>query len=247
LWTDGLRLALTTFTVIPAGQPRLTARTAAWAMRFAPLTGAFLGLIAGGLLWTLHRVGTPALLAGALTVGSLALLTRGMHLDGLADTVDGLGSYRSREQALAVMKSPDVGAFGVSALVLTVLIQSAAFAVVTVPGAIAAVVTGRLAAVIACRRGVPAARPEGLGAFVAGSVGWPAIAANTLFALLIALFGVPGKPWQAIAAVIAAICLTFALLAHIKRRLGGITGDVLGFLIEAATTTVLIGISLGYQ
>jgi adenosylcobinamide-GDP ribazoletransferase len=244
LWTDGLRLALTTFTVVPAGQPGLTPKTAAWAIRFAPLTGALLGLTAGGLLWTLHWLGTPNLLAGALTVGALALLTRGMHLDGLADTVDGLGSYRSRERALAVMKSPEVGAFGVTALVLTVLIQSAAFAVVTIPGVIAAVVTGRLAAVIGCRRGVPAARPDGLGAFVAGSVGWPAIAANTLFALLIAFFGVPGRPWQGPVAVTAAICLTFALLAHIRRRLGGITGDVLGFLIEAATTTVLILLSL---
>lgn len=216
-------------------------------MRFAPLAGALLGLTAGGLLWTLRYVDAPPLLAGALTVGTLALLTRGMHLDGLADTVDGLGSYRSREKALAVMKSPEVGAFGVAALVLTVLIQSAGFAVVTIPGVIAAVVTGRLAAVIGCRRGVPSARPDGLGAFVAGSVGWPAIAANTGFALLLACFGVPGKPWQGPIAVTAAICLTFALLAHIRRRLGGITGDVLGFLIEAATTIVVIGISLGYR
>ncbi|WP_026208409.1 adenosylcobinamide-GDP ribazoletransferase [Catelliglobosispora koreensis] len=242
MWTDGLRLALTTFTVAPLRPPAELSRvTASWAMRFAPAVGALLGSFAGGLLWTFRFAGLPPLLAGALTVGALALLTRGMHLDGLADTVDGLGSYRSRDQALAIMKKPDVGAFGVVALVLTVLIQSAAFAVVSIPGVVVAVATGRLAAVIACRRGVAAARPDGLGAFVAGSVGWPAIAANTAFVLIL---GVLSESWKGIAAVLVAASLTFALLAHIKRRLGGITGDVLGFLIEAATTIVLIGLSL---
>ncbi|HCT76049.1 MAG TPA: adenosylcobinamide-GDP ribazoletransferase [Micromonosporaceae bacterium] len=246
MWTDGLRLAVTTFTVAPISPPsRLDRAVAGWAMRFAPLVGAVLGLVLAGILEALRWLGFPGLLAGALTVGAGALLSRGLHLDGLADTVDALGSYRSRERALAVMKSPEVGAFGVAALALALLIQSAAITFVTVPGLIVAVAAGRLAAAIACRRGVPAARPDGLGALVAGTVGWPALIVNALAIAAVAVWAVPGRPWQGPAAVAMAIVLILVLQRHLVRRLGGITGDVLGFLIEVASTLVLIGLCAG--
>ena len=103
-----------------------------------------------------------------------ALLTRGMHLDGLADTVDGLGCYGDPEQSLAVMKAPDIGPFGVAALVAVLLIDVSALLVSIEYGraAVALVVafaTGRLAVAWACTPRSPAARPEGLGALVAGT------------------------------------------------------------------------------
>jgi adenosylcobinamide-GDP ribazoletransferase len=243
LWRDGLRLALTTFTVAPIAAPsRIDRATAAWAMRLAPLVGVLLGLVLAGALHGMRLAGMPGLLAAALTVGLAALLTRGMHLDGLADTVDALGSYRSPQRALEIMKSPETGPFAVAALVLTLLLQSAAIVFVTVPGIVAAVAAGRLAAAYGCRRPVPAARPEGLGALVAGTVGPVALTVNTLLVAALAVWAVPGRPWQGPLAVAAAVAVTVVLRRHIVGRLGGITGDVLGFLVEAATSVTLIAL-----
>ncbi|NUT33407.1 MAG: adenosylcobinamide-GDP ribazoletransferase, partial [Hamadaea sp.] len=111
-WSDALRLALTTFTVLPLRAGRLDRRAAGRAMAFAPLVGVLLGVVLGLVLLGLREV-TATVVAGALTVGLAALLTRGLHLDGLADTVDALGSYGDRDRALRIMKSPEVGPFGV--------------------------------------------------------------------------------------------------------------------------------------
>jgi adenosylcobinamide-GDP ribazoletransferase len=118
-------------------------------------------------------------------VALLAVLTRGLHLDGLADLADGLGSYRSPEQARAVMKAPDVGALGLAAVVLVLLVQVAALSACLSAGRggtalLVALLTARVAVAAACRAGVPAAAPTGLGALVAGTVpGWaPAVLAG---------------------------------------------------------------------
>ncbi|GHJ45074.1 adenosylcobinamide-GDP ribazoletransferase [Catellatospora sp. TT07R-123] len=246
-WSDGLRLALTTFTVAPVSGPqRLDRAVGGVAMRLAPAVGVLLGLLLGGAL-ALLAAGLPALLAGLLAVGLAALLTRGLHLDGLADTVDAIGSYRSRERALEIMKSPEVGPFGVVALVLVLGTQAAALAAVAdrpLPALLAtvaaAVAAGRLAIAVGCARGVPAARPGGMGALVAGTVGPAALAVNTLLVAAVAVPAVPQRPWQGPLAVLAAPALALGLRAHAVRRLGGVTGDVLGFLSEAATTVTLL-------
>src|SRR5437763_12192843 len=111
----GVRLALTTFTVAPVRPGRIDRRTAGIAMSLPPLVGAALGAVLAGAGLGLRWLGTPALVAGAVTVALGVLLTRGLHVDGLADTVDGLGSYRDAEGALEIMKKPDVGPFGVAA------------------------------------------------------------------------------------------------------------------------------------
>jgi adenosylcobinamide-GDP ribazoletransferase len=253
LWTDGLRLALTTFTVAPvAGPSRLDRAVAGWAMRFAAAIGALLGLTLGAGLALMLAAGAPALLAGVLTVGLAALLSRGLHLDGLADTVDGLGSYGSRERTLEIMKSPEVGPFGVVVLVLVLLVQAVALADLAAlpwPSLLIAVASayavGRFAAALGCARGMPAARPDGLGALVAGTVGPVALAVNAVAVGLVAIAAVPGRPWQGPLAVAASIAVVIALRHHLVRRLGGITGDVLGFLVEVGTTVMLIGLVLG--
>ena len=103
--------------MLPVRPPaRVDRDVAGRAMLLAPLAGALLAVLAGGALWLLDRVASP-LLAATLAVGLLALLTRGMHLDGLADTADGLGSRRPADGALEVMRRGDVGPFGVVTLV----------------------------------------------------------------------------------------------------------------------------------
>jgi adenosylcobinamide-GDP ribazoletransferase len=249
---DGLRLAATLLTVAPLPAGRVDRASAAVAMRVAPGVGAVLGAVLGGVLLGLHALDVPPFLAGAVVVAAAALLTRGLHLDGLADTADGLGAYRSREHALDVMKRPDIGPFGVVALVLTLLAQAAAVAALpargwpaALAGVVAATAAGRAAASWACRRGVPAARPGGLGALVAGTVGGPALAVGTAAVAAVAVPAVPGRPWQGPVAVLAALAVALLLQRHAVRRLGGITGDVLGAAVELTTTLTYLGLLLG--
>jgi adenosylcobinamide-GDP ribazoletransferase len=245
----GLRLALTTFTVLPVRGGRVDRASAGVAMSVAPAVGAVLGLGEGAAALGLRALGAPSLVLGAVVVGLDALLTRGLHLDGLADTVDGLGSYSGRERALLIMKSPEVGPFGVAALALTLLVQSAAIGALAgrtwfalLSGVVTATAAGRLAAAWGCRRGVPAARPEGLGALVAGTAGWTALVTATLAVAAVAVPAAPGRPWQGPLAVILALATAMFVLRHGVRRLGGITGDVLGALVEisAALTYVVL-------
>ncbi|MQA25445.1 MAG: adenosylcobinamide-GDP ribazoletransferase [Micromonosporaceae bacterium] len=249
---DGLRLALTLFTVAPARAGRVDRRAAAAAIGLAPLVGALLGVVLGGVAGSMVALGAPALLAAVAAVASGALLTRALHLDGLADTLDALGSYAPRERALAIMKQPDIGPFGVVGLVLALLAQVAAAAAILPRGWLAAVAglavaaaTGRLAVTWACRRGVPAARPEGLGALVAGTAPWPVPAAWTVVVAALAVVAVPGRPWQGPAAVLAGLAAAALLARHAVRRFGGITGDVLGAVLEVGVTVTLVATAIG--
>ncbi|MFG1952565.1 adenosylcobinamide-GDP ribazoletransferase [Micromonospora sp. NPDC048830] len=245
---DGLRLALTTFSTLPVRAGRVDRAAAGAAMALAPAIGALLGAALAGALLALSAVAAPLVAAG-VTVGVGALLTRGLHLDGLADTVDALGSYRRGAAALEIMKKPDVGPFGVAALVVVLLVQAAALAELaarpwpaTLAAVVAATAAGRLGVTVACRRGVPAARPDGLGALVAGTVGPVAVGLGTAAVALVAVAAVPGRPWQGPAAVLAALAVAVLLLRHVVRRLGGVTGDVLGAAVEVVTTLVYLGL-----
>jgi adenosylcobinamide-GDP ribazoletransferase len=251
-WPAGVRLALTTFTVAPLRPGRVDRSVAGVAMVSAPVIGAALGAVLGGTGLALRALGAPTALAATVAVALTILLTRGLHLDGLADTADGLGSYADAERALAIMRKPDVGPFGVAAIISTLLIQVTAVpALLTRPpaaalaGTAAALGAGRLAATMACRHGVPAARGSGLGALVAGVVGWPAIVAGIVATAALGLVAVPGRPWQGPVAVAGALGVALLLTHHAVRRLGGITGDILGAAVELATTAALVVLALG--
>jgi adenosylcobinamide-GDP ribazoletransferase len=248
----GLALALSWLTVLPV---RVSggdvAAAAAGALRWAPVVGAALGALAGGLLVGLAALGVPPAVSGLLTVGFLALATRGMHVDGLADTADGLGCFGPPERALAVMRDGGVGAFAVVALLVALGAQAVALAalagrpVIAVAATVLAGATGRVAFAWCARRGVPAARPGGLGATVAGSqpmwvapVWWGVLAAAGLAAH-------PGRPWQGPLAVALAAVAVVALSAHTRRRFGGVTGDVLGAANEVAVTAALVVLAAG--
>jgi adenosylcobinamide-GDP ribazoletransferase len=176
------------------------------------------------------------------------LLTGGLHLDGLADTADGFGSRRGRAEALAIMRRSDVGPMGVTALVLVLLIQVSALAAIPrVPLAAAALVlaevTGRAAVVVAT--GSPAARPGGFGALVAGRTApRDRVATVVLLGCAVAVAGfAAGGAGLAARGLIAALAGLVAggLLQQVaRRRLGGMTGDVFGAILQvsAAATAV---------
>jgi adenosylcobinamide-GDP ribazoletransferase len=247
---DGLRLGLTTFTIAPVRPGAVDRSAARIAMATAGAYGLAIGAVAGGLAIGLRAADAPILLTSAVVVGVATLLTRGLHLDGLADTVDALGSYGDRDRALAIMKSPEVGPFGVVAIVFALLIPVAAIdGLLHRPwwAVLAATVvgygTGRVAATWACRVGEPAARPDGLGALVAGTVGWPAAVIATVVVGALAVPTVPHRPWQGPVAVLAALAATAAVTAHLRRRIGGVTGDTLGACVEIGTAVALIGVA----
>jgi adenosylcobinamide-GDP ribazoletransferase len=242
-----VRLALSWLTVLPVHTDKVDRRAARTAIAVAPVVGLLLGLAAAGLLFALHKAGLPSLLGGLLAVGFLALATRGMHLDGLADTADGLGCYGPPERALAVMKDGGAGPFAVVALVIAIGAQATAFATLTPDrwgAVILAITAGRAAFAAACRAGIPAARPEGLGALVAGTQPWWVPTAWTVALAAASIFVVPGKPWLGpLAIALAAIAVT-VLVRHTARRFGGLTGDTLGAASELATTVVLVATTL---
>ncbi|MEW2302760.1 adenosylcobinamide-GDP ribazoletransferase [Streptomyces sp. NPDC006655] len=255
-WPDGLRFAFGTLTVFPVRVGRWDREAARGGMLLAPLAGLAVGVCAGAVGALLVTAGAGALLAAVAAVAVPAVLTRGLHLDGLADTADGLGSGKPAEEALRIMKQSDIGPFGVITLVLVLLGQVAALAQAFgdgwARGAVAAVVSAtvaRLALTLGAVAGVPAARPEGLGAAVAGVV--PKAAASVVTVVVMAaaagagaLIGA-GESLRALLAVVAAEAATDGALRHCRRRFGGITGDVFGALAEVAATVALVVLSLG--
>ena len=244
----GLLLALSWLTVLPVRTGAPTPPVAAAAIRWAPLVGALLGAAAGALLLALTALAVPPLAGGLLAVGFLALATRGMHLDGLADTADGLGCYGPPERALAVMRDGAAGPFAVVTLVVVVGTQAVSLAALSARGpavltlAALAAATGRAAFAWVSRRGVAAARPGGLGATVAGSQPWW-VAAGWWLVLAGAGFGLAGP--RGVLAVALAAAVTTLLARHTARRFGGMTGDVLGAANELATTVALLVLSAG--
>jgi adenosylcobinamide-GDP ribazoletransferase len=255
----GWRLALTTFTVLPVRAGRVDRASAGHAMELGPAVGLGLGVAAAAVLVGFQALTPPGagpLLPAALTVATLAVLTRGLHLDGLADTADALGSYVDAEQALAVMKDPAIGGLGAVTLVLTLLVQVGALAAATRDGrgtmsTVLAVVVGRLVALWACTPGTAAARTGGMGALVAGSarrlVALAMTAGTALFAAGYGLLDDDGTAYgtvRGLLALAAGLGAARLLRRHAVRRFGGITGDVLGAGIEVATTVVLVVMSL---
>ncbi len=243
---DGLRLAIGTLTVLPVRPPsQVDQRTARTAVLLAPPATLPLGLAVAATLWLTHLLGVDPLAAGFLAVGVLALGSRAFHLDGLADTADGLTASYDRERSLAVMKSGSIGPAGAAALIVVLGVQVVGFASLADEPLAAGmlVLASRAALALTCVRGVPAADGEGLRGPFAGSVSWPLallrwVTAAAIAALVLALLDLP---WQGVVVGFAIATVVVGLL--IRRavtRLGGVTGDVFGAAIELTLATLLL-------
>jgi adenosylcobinamide-GDP ribazoletransferase len=232
-------------TVLPV--PRGAAVSTRGVLPWAPLVGLVLGGIATGVALLGERW-ISAEAGAVLAVAVLAVLTRGLHLDGLADTADGLGPLRGRERALQVMHQSDIGPFGVVTLVLTLLLQVACLsALLGADGGWAAlwlaVAVARLAMARTGLPGVPTAEGSSLGTLVAGTVSAPWLAGWAVVLVGLAAVATTGDVDPTVRLAVSALAGVLAAeLVHrrARTRLGGVTGDVMGAMGETATTATLL-------
>lgn len=254
-----MRLALGTLTRIPVTPPDSVNRiVAAYAMSIAPVIGLLLALLVGIPMLALALVAGAAdnlltsLLIAALAIAFLAWLSRALHLDGLADTADALGSGRPANEALEIARKSDIGPFGVVVIVFTMLLQVIALAIAFNAGQgflalVIACLGSRVAITAACTRGVPAARPDGLGALVASCVKPLVTVIWVVVAVLVAGgLGIveTGRALAPTIAMIAGLLTALVVVVLARRRLGGITGDVLGAVVELSMVAILVVFAL---
>ena len=233
--------ALSFLTILPMGQlPLSEEKELARSMVFFPLVGLVIGLLLALGYYLLSFLFSKSLVLW-LTIGLLALLTRGLHLDGFADTMDGLGSGGTRKKILEVMRDSRIGAFGVISLIL--LIGAKYFTLDQIPipsipyALILMAVMGRNAMVLVCYRSPYARFGEGLGKPFTENLGVREVTFSSLSAFGIALLtmGVKGI------LVFLGICL-FSLVYRFFfiKKLGGVTGDILGAANELTELLCLI-------
>ncbi len=245
-------LALQFFTRVP-----VTGAVARWvgfsdemlraSSRFFPLVGLLVGAVAAAvfagasMLW-------PAWIAAVLTLAASALLTGAFHEDGLADYVDGMGGGQTKARVLEIMKDSRIGSYGALALALATLLKAAALAQMSVAVATAALLLAHpLARACACGvlaglnyvRDDDAAKSKPLAQSMRPLE--LLFAVTTVAALAVALIW-----WQAallrllLAAVLAASLTTIFMARHMKRRIGGFTGDALGAVEQMVEVSVLL-------
>jgi adenosylcobinamide-GDP ribazoletransferase len=231
--------AFALLTRLPLPNHQSTGAASAWAW---PLVGAVLGALgatlASAALWLGVTPGVTAVLILALS----AMLTGGLHEDGLSDTADGLYGGWTKARRLEIMKDSRVGSYGVLALVLVTLARWSALTAVLVFGGhwAALVATGALsrapmALVMAL---LPNARGEGL----SHATGRPSPATSLVALVLATAVAVSLTGWTAVPLVFAALGAAILLAISALRRIGGQTGDVLGAsqqLVEVACLAVL--------
>ena len=213
----------------------------AWAY---PLVGAVIGAMAAFAGMLAIAIGTPAPLAAALVLGTLIVSTGAMHEDGLADTADGLWGGWTPTRRLDIMKDSHIGAYGVIALVLSLLTRWAALWVLLEAGialAVAALISAAMlsrAVMPALMSALPHARYTGLSHSVGQvATGTAAFAAAIACVTAILLLGT-----DAFMAIFWVAGLTIALGSIAKRKIGGQTGDILGASQQATEIAVLLSI-----
>jgi adenosylcobinamide-GDP ribazoletransferase len=236
----GFITAMRTLTVLRL--PGRDALSLAAALPWFPLVGCFVsaavGLVLDGVMEWLHWSSGAAVLAVLTSV----LLTGGLHLDGLADTVDGWRGGRTRERRLDIMKDSRIGAMGAMALILVLLLQMVALARLAGVMRVAllllplAYILSRLAMVLLAVS-LPYARAGGGTAeqFVKDARGWHFIVALLLAAALCGLLAGP----VGLVAVFVALLVTLALRLWMRNLFGGVTGDLLGCASVVVETVLL--------
>jgi len=250
-----LHAAVSVFTIVPVAPIEIDRGTARRAALALPWVGLLAGLVAAAVAGAVRALNGGTLLACVLVLATLAAVTGAMHLDGLADTADGIGSRRPAEEALTIMKRSDIGPMGVAALVLVLLTDAAALASphLAGPTLLAAVaclpMVGRVAVLTGTGRWAPNARPGGFGALFAGVTSGRDWMASALVVLAVSALagawasGLRGAVVFGLAPVLSWL-VGWSAQRRLIRRFGGLTGDLLGALIEVTQLVFVVVLGL---
>ncbi len=246
-----LTLAVTFLTGIPLKVEGEVSPADLWgSMGWYPLVGLAMGVAAWAVYAGLVSF-LPGLVAATLVVILLELLTRGLHLDGLMDTADGILSGAPRERALEIMKDHNVGAMGVASAVLLLVLKVAALGALTRADAAAPLIAGWCAARTLPALNVywwPYARAAGTGeAFTRDHTPGPLQLAGGLLVGGVVVAGLAGLSagaagswYAALVTAVVAMAVALGVQAAVAKRLGGLTGDVYGMGIELAEAAALV-------
>ncbi len=247
----GLIVMLSLFTRIPL-RPKFEIDGAVFArgIKWLPLVALLIGVPVGALFAL--QSWTGPYLAAFVALAAYLLISGGLHVDGFADTLDALGSRRDREGMLAIMKDSRIGSFGALGIGLYIAGMLVCLAGADWRFAALLPLAGRTAALL-CAVLFPYARPEGMGRGFVESVRWGHVALSLgVYLAAAALLSCGVSPWALdghrfmvlCLPLVAALGVTAGVAAGIAKKLGGITGDVVGFGIELSQLVYLLGAAL---
>jgi adenosylcobinamide-GDP ribazoletransferase len=245
---DAFRLSFGTFTGIKVSAPK---RVDKHVIKIALYFSFLPALVVSGTAWfsgyLAFRATQAPVVAAVIVVGAEILLTSGLHIDGLLDTADGVAALAKggRDRALEVMRignsGPAAFATGLLVLLAQVAALSTAFARHLSVSWIICGLLGRFAVVFACRIGAKSARVDGLGNPFIGSVDflWLTLSAAANL-ILVAVLAVGQRSWLLLAAFVISLAFGEFLKRRADKQFGGLTGDILGSILEKVRTLSLL-------
>lgn len=238
------RLALSFLTVVPVGlSQEVSAQDFGKSIKYFPVVGLIIGLVLAALNSVISER-LPELAVDMALVVMIIVITRSLHLDGLADTFDGLLGGRDKDHMLAIMKDSRVGSFGVVAIVATLglklLLLASVPANLKLETLVLFPVLGRWTACYAMVT-QPYARSDGLGSSFVEEAGWRELFWSSIMAFAIAIVVLKT---MAVLVVAAALVFTILYVKMVKNKIGGMTGDTLGALIELTEVAVLLTVAV---
>jgi adenosylcobinamide-GDP ribazoletransferase len=238
----GILAALQFLTLLPVKRS-FTAEQMGRSTAYFPLVGLLIGLLLVGVYY-LFKLLLPIPVVNLILIVSMALLSGGLHLDGLADTLDGIAGHRTADQRLEIMRDSRIGGFGALGLALFLIAEYVILNSIpeeNIPYTlVVSLVLSRWAMVTAIFF-YPYARPAGLGKAFKDAVNWQQFAIATLFsvAITVILFKIAGL------VIVAAVWIFISLIAiYLKRQLKGLTGDTYGAINEMAEISVMLVVSM---
>jgi adenosylcobinamide-GDP ribazoletransferase len=230
-------------TIIPVPLKRdLTPAQLGGAATYFPLVGFIIGLVLAGLNWLLYYI-LPQPVINVLLIAALVIITGALHLDGFADTCDGIAGHKTVEERWRVMRDSRTGAFGVVGIALLLLTKYVSLNNIH-PEFMTAVliflpVVSRWAMVYAIFA-YPYARPEGLGTVYKNATRWPQFTSATAITLAIAGALFPLFSYTGLILIFGIFIITTALAFYLKHKFAGLTGDTYGAINEVAEVMALL-------
>ncbi|MDO4928299.1 MAG: adenosylcobinamide-GDP ribazoletransferase [Corynebacterium sp.] len=248
-WIEGPATALNWLTILPVrGATAFDRITGQRVVASLPFIGFIFGSWAALLGWALHATGLPSLLVAVLVIISCEVINRCMHLDGLSDVFDALGSYSPPKKAQEIIADPATGLMGMTAAFFSLTLRIVSLQLILdaqqywllIPGAVA----GRIIALSAVHTSRYPMRSTGFGPMQVGTVPtrwilrWQAAAAIVFLPLLWLTSWSYALGYVVIMLLAGALMWTY--ISHWQRRFAGLNGDTTGAAVHLSTTLCML-------